>query len=355
MKKKSIFGVISLLLLALVVGGCNEAATNSGDNQASKTEKVSQANENKELEKVTITEPAHAVLWAPVYLAKNLGYFEEQGLDAEITTVQGDTPTAPVLSGQAEFGLFGPEMITGFNEQGQGTKLIVTTTKKFPYALVSGKDFPTVESLKGTTINAQDSGSSPRQFARASLKKAGLNPDSDVTYANVANPAVLAALDSGELSASVASPEIRKQVLDAGNNLLVDMYDPKVHKDILGSEDYEMYITFVKDELIEKNPELVQKYVNAVYKAILWMNENSVDEVVKNLEADFPEMKNLKEVVTEMKEQELLSKDGGFTDEGFEAIKRMSKEAGVLKNDIEKEKVIDESFIKEAQENVELN
>lgn len=337
MKKKYLLALVSLLVASVFMGPATASIV-----------------ANDELQKVTITEPAHAVLWAPVYLAKNLGYFEEQGLDAEITTVQGDTPTAPVLSGKAEFGLFGPEMITGFNEKGQGTKLIVTTTKKFPYALVSGKDYPDIESLKGTSINAADSGSSPRQFARSSLKNAGLNPDSDVNYANVSNPAVLAALESGEISASVVSPEIRKQVLDAGNTMLVDMYDPEVHKEILGSEDYEMYITFVKDDLINENPELVQKYVNAVYKAILWMNEKDVDEIVKVLEPDFSEMKNLKDVVTEMKEQNLLSEDGGFSDDGFEAIKRVSQEAGLLKEDIEKDKVIDDHFIKEAQKSITL-
>ena len=36
-------------------------------------------------------------------MAKALGYFEEEGLDVEFVTVQGDMPTAPVLSGDAQF------------------------------------------------------------------------------------------------------------------------------------------------------------------------------------------------------------------------------------------------------------
>ena len=44
-------------------------------------------------------------------LPKAEGYFEEEGLDVDITTVQSDMPTAPVLADEAQFGLYGPEMI----------------------------------------------------------------------------------------------------------------------------------------------------------------------------------------------------------------------------------------------------
>ena len=53
--------------------------------------------ESGKLEKITVCEPVRGILWAPVYVAKAEGYFEEEGLDVDITTVQSDMPTAPVL------------------------------------------------------------------------------------------------------------------------------------------------------------------------------------------------------------------------------------------------------------------
>ena len=52
-----------------------------------------------------------------------------------------------------------------------------------------------VADLKGTTVNGADSGSSPRAFVRAVVNNAGLDADNDVTYANMSNSAVIAALE----------------------------------------------------------------------------------------------------------------------------------------------------------------
>ena len=140
------------------------------------------------------------ILWAPVYVAKAEGYFEEEGLDVDITTVQSDMPTAPVLADESQFGLYGPEMICKFVEEGQDTELIYTCTDTYPYSFFLSKDVKSVEDLKGTTINGADSGSSPRAFVRSIINNAGLDADNDVTYANMKNSAVIAALDSGDIA-----------------------------------------------------------------------------------------------------------------------------------------------------------
>ena len=66
--------------------------------------------ENTTLKKVTLTEVTHSIFYAPQYLADSLGYFEEEGLDVEITLSQGaDAVMAAVLSGDADIGFCGTE------------------------------------------------------------------------------------------------------------------------------------------------------------------------------------------------------------------------------------------------------
>lgn len=315
---------------------------------------VNTSEEAVELEKIVVSEPVRGVMWAPVHLAKELNFFEEQGLDVEIVTVQGDAPTAPVLSGDAQFGLFGPEMILGLNEKGQGVKLLLTSTDKYPYSFVSGPDYDSIESLKGTVINGADSGSSPRQFVRAVLNSAGLDPNSDATYVSMPNSSIIAALESKDVSATYVSPEVRQLALDAGAKMLVDMYKPEVHKEILGSESYEMYITFALDSYIKENPETVQKYVNAIYKAILWMNEHSTEEIVDAVKPSFSDNRNLDAIFKEINENGIFTETGDFSDSGFKAINKIAKQAGMIQNDVTREQVIDDSFLKDAQQKITI-
>lgn len=69
-----------------------------------------QDDKNNNLKKVTLTEVTHSVFYAPQYLADALGYFEEEGLDVEITLSQGaDAVMSAVLSGDADIGFCGTE------------------------------------------------------------------------------------------------------------------------------------------------------------------------------------------------------------------------------------------------------
>ncbi len=360
MKKKMLLVFICVVaLFALVACGQEEQKSVDNDNQTvtdsnKETESTEPTTETKELEKVVVSEPVRGLLWGPVHIAKELGFFEEQGLDVEIVTVKSDVPTAPVLSGDAQFGLFGPEMILGLSEKGQGVKLLITSTDKYPYSFVLGPNYDSFESLKGTTVGGADSGSSPRQFVRTVLKNEGFNPDSDVNYINLPNASILSGLESGEISASYVSPEARQLALNAGSKVFVDMYDQETHKKILGSESYEMYITFATDEYIKNNPETVQKYVNAIYKAILWTNEHSAQEMADAIRPSFADNNYLDEAIKEIKDNGMYSETGDFSESGFKAINNMAKASGIIKEDVTMDQAVDTSFLKEAQKNITL-
>lgn len=63
---------------------------------------------NKNENKITIAEVTHSMFYAPMYIAKNAGYFKDEGLDIDIITTPGaDKVMAALLSKDAQIGLMG--------------------------------------------------------------------------------------------------------------------------------------------------------------------------------------------------------------------------------------------------------
>lgn len=59
---------------------------------------------------VRLNEVAHSIFYAPMYVALEEGYFEEEGLNIELTTGFGaDKTMTALLSGEADIGFMGPE------------------------------------------------------------------------------------------------------------------------------------------------------------------------------------------------------------------------------------------------------
>lgn len=62
------------------------------------------------LTKVTLAEVAHSIFYAPQYVAISEGFFEEEGIDIELTLTSGaDAVMSAVLSGDVDVGFCGTE------------------------------------------------------------------------------------------------------------------------------------------------------------------------------------------------------------------------------------------------------
>lgn len=70
----------------------------------------SETNKDSELVEVRLAEVTHSIFYAPLYVAIENGYFEEQGIDLELILTSGaDKVSAAVLSNTVEIGFAGPE------------------------------------------------------------------------------------------------------------------------------------------------------------------------------------------------------------------------------------------------------
>lgn len=110
-----------------------------------------------DLKKVKVAEVTHSIFYAPQYVAKQLGYFEDEGLNVEfILTPGADKVTASVLSNDVQIGFAGSESTIYVYNQGEKDYLVnfAGLTKRdgsFIVAREDIKDFK-LEDMIGKTV-----------------------------------------------------------------------------------------------------------------------------------------------------------------------------------------------------------
>lgn len=352
MKKRVISGILSvMLLLSLTACGSGNKTTSEDSKADTKTEE-SKKEENTEPTKIVVGESYRSELWGAQYLADALGYYKDEGLDVELTTISGDSPSAALFSNDVQFLFFGSEAIPMFNEENQGCKMLMGFNSRIAMSLVGSPSTKTVADLKGKVVSAAEPGSSPRAFVYSALSQAGLNPENDVTYVTMQVFASAAALAEEQIQCAYASGSLLDYMVGMGCNVLVDTSDPATHKAILGSEDYTTHIVMATDNYIKENPETCQKFVNALYKAVLWIQNHSAEEIAEQLTPYFEGRGVEADTIQRMLDDHEYNVDGTITDTAYDAIIRQDKNAGWISGDMDYSENVDDSFLKNAQKEI---
>lgn len=265
--------------------------------------------EKEKLKKVRLNEVARSVFYAPMYAAISEGYFEEEGIDLEISTGQGaDKTMQQVLSGSVDIGFSGPEQVIYIYNQGREDypKVFAQLTQKDGSFLISReneKDFK-YESLKGKTIVGGRPGGMPEMSLEYVLKKHGLTPGKDVNIiTNIAFNATAGAFTGGT-GDYVALFEPTGSMLEKEEKGYIVSSIGKEAGDI-------SYTTFYANQsYIKKNPEVIESFTRAIYKGQQFVEKSSDEEVAKAIIDFFPgsDLDVLTNVVKNYRSVEAFSK-----------------------------------------------
>lgn len=311
--------------------------------------------QNTELTKVRLNEVVRSVFYAPMYVAINKGFFKEEGLEIELSTGQGaDKTMQQVLSKNADIGFCGPEQVIYLYNQGRDDYAILFAqlTQRDGSFLVSRKDEKDFkwESLRGKTIIGGRPGGVPEMSLEYVLRNHGLTIGKDVNViTNLAFTATAGAFKSGTGDyVALFEPTASMLVNEKAGYIVASV----------GKASGEMPYTcfFSTKSYMESNPEIIQKFTNAIYKGQLYVQSHSSKEIAKDIVSFFPgsDIELLAVVVENYKSIDALAKDPILKEESLSRLMDIiqSYDANLIPTRPPYEKIVTTKFANEAIKNI---
>lgn len=127
---------------------------------------------------------APVVSMAPMWIAKEAGFFKKQGLDVRLVFIaSGPLGTTSILSGDVDVGVIGGfAPIRAIAGGAKNLVMIGQTKNRMTGAIVGKKEIATVQDLKGKRLGIDRVGSNPDMFTQAALARFSIDPLKDLNY-----------------------------------------------------------------------------------------------------------------------------------------------------------------------------
>jgi len=309
--------------------------------------------EKEDVTVIKLSEVTHSVFYAPQYAAISQGFFEEEGLQVEVTNAQGaDKVLTAVISGDADIGLCGPEASVYVYNQGKDdyATSFAQLTKRDGSFIVGREPDPnfTFDKLIGKDVLGGRKGGMPLMSLQWVLNENGIDPDKDVNIDTSIQFAALAGAFKGGTGDYVSLFEPTALALEKeGAGYVVAS---------LGVASGEVPYTCYNatNSYIAKNPDTIQKFTNAIYKGQIWVKEHSPEEIAESIAEFFPDtnLQDLTTVVKRYKNQDSWNLTPELSEDAFDHMQDIMESAGELDQRAPYDNLVTTIFAKEAMNTI---
>lgn len=339
MKRKFLMLLSVLMAGLLLFTGC----------AGKKEEPAAKKDTVQEAVPVTLCEVAHSCFYAPMYVAIEKGYFAEEGIDLTLNNGAGaDNVMNAMIAGDADIGFMGSEASIYVYTQGKTDYAVnfaqlTQRAGNFLVAREADDDF-TWADLKDKVVLGGRAGGMPEMVFEYILKQNGIDPaevkiDQSVSFGNTA--AAFLGSDEYEYTVEFEPFATSLESQQAGHivaSLGVD-------------SGYVPYTAFcARKSLIEEKPELIQAFTDALQKGMDYVQQHSPEEIAEVIKPQFAEtdMEALTTIIRRYYEQDTWKEDLIFTEDAFDLLTDILKDAGELKADVPYDALVDTTFAEKA-------
>ena len=306
----------------------------------------------EKLTKVTLNEVAHSIFYAPQYVAIEEGYFKDEGLELTLVTGFGaDKTMTAVISGEADIGFMGAEASVYAYQEGATDAVVnfAQLTQRAGNFLVAREEMPDFkwEDLKDKKVLGGRKGGMPEMVFEYILRKNGLDPQKDLTIDQSIDFGYTAAAFTGDTSADFTvefEPSATALEKEGAGYVVAS----------LGVDSgYVPYTSYsAKTSYMEKNPEIIQKFTNALQKGMEYVQSHTPEEIAEVIAPQFAEtdLDTVTAIVKRYYDQDTWKSNLIFEKESFELLEDILEDSGELSERVSYENLITTKYAQEAAE-----
>ena len=306
----------------------------------------------EKLTKVTLNEVAHSIFYAPQYVAIEEGYFKDEGLDLALVTGFGaDKTMTAVISGEADIGFMGAEASVYAYQEGATDAVVnfAQLTQRAGNFLVAREEMPDFkwEDLKDKKVLGGRKGGMPEMVFEYILRKNGLDPQKDLTIDQSIDFGYTAAAFTGDTSADFTvefEPSATALEKEGAGYVVAS----------LGVDSgYVPYTSYsAKTSYMEKNPEIIQKFTNALQKGMEYVQSHTPEEIAEVIAPQFAEtdLDTVTAIVKRYYDQDTWKSNLIFEKESFELLEDILEDSGELSERVSYENLVTTKYAREAAE-----
>jgi NitT/TauT family transport system substrate-binding protein len=273
-------------------------------------------------------------------IAKQEGFFEKNGIEAEFVKLKGDILNLRALiGGDVEIGSIGSFALINAIQKGANLRAFISTVPEQPHMLVATTDVKAWQDLPGKSFAISQPGAISQTFPRAIMTMLGVDPDKVDYLAIGGNSARQKAILAGKVDATLLHKERAVMVATQSDK----------HHIIGGTADYLPGVPLVyhaaRKDWLEQNADLVARYTKSLIQAARFMVRNKAIMLKLGEEVIGGDPKIIEAAYEEYRKSGVWAVDGGLNKEGFDFTIKLGVETGELKQPITFAEVVDSRFV----------
>jgi NitT/TauT family transport system substrate-binding protein len=274
----------------------------------------------------------------PTVIAEKKGFYTKYGLRSEHVVISLAIAINALGTGDLDYAISVAQGVSAAL-RGFPVKLVMMTQDKLDFFLMAKPEIRNVADLRGKIVGISYPGSTTHLVAESILRHFGLEPGRDVSLLPTGdNPARLAALESGRVIATIATPPY---------NIIAPTKGLKV---LLWAREYvaiPQNAAIVTDSKIKQSPDQVKRFIKGTIDALQFIRrdkEEAIDIAAKWMQLDRPRVKAVLESVFP-----LYSTDGTMTDQSLQAALDVEVQRGKIERKVALSEIADRTLLLEAQ------
>ena len=293
-----------------------------------------------QLKKIRLCAPGLGSGIMHAYIAKERGYFAQEGLDFDVLVTRGQICTMALLNGQMELSS-NPNVFDAMVAGRFKGKVIYVSAKTLGHRFIVAPEIKSFDGLKQKNIAVSTFGGLTDMLTREILEQHGINPAKDVILLQIGTPDVrYASLKAGTVRAALLASTQGLQAVKEGFRELPYHQPPWLSSPIVAS-----------DELMTRDRAMLRAFLRAVIKGHLYYGQYPAQAIA--LTQKVQRIEN-PVVAKQIYDDDMLRHNpgGGLEDASMRKVVERSREMLKVQRKVELSEIFDLSLAKEAEAEV---